>query len=67
MNKLPQATPTSATYDDYRAIYGLPLITFGLLNGLSYHWYPKRGEGSPYVVLNVFHDGTSTAAQMTPD
>lgn len=52
----PKATPTAATVDDYRAIYGRETMVFGTTSGRSYHWYQ-----SPYVVLNIANDGTRKA------
>jgi hypothetical protein len=54
----PKATPTAATIEDYRAIYGRETIAFGTADGPSYHWY-----GSLYVILNYHRDGTRTASE----
>lgn len=61
MTTKPEATPTNATIEDYRELYGRETVVFGLPTGRSYHWFQN-----PYVEFNEFNDGTRTALEREP-
>jgi hypothetical protein len=67
MTTLPEATPTDASVEDYIEVFGPPLIVFNIPSGLRYEWYPSRSDSHPHMILNAFHDGSRTAAQIVPN
>lgn len=54
----PEATATTATVDEYRALYGPETVVFGTTKGSAYYWYQ-----SPCIVLTVQDDGSRTTYQ----
>jgi hypothetical protein len=67
MTKLPEATSTDSTFEDFKDVYGPPLIAFNIPQGICYEWHPKRGDVTPHLILNEYWDGTRTTAQIVPE